>query len=112
MQFRLTQHLPFPHSLDCFTRRLNLLLRLQSQQRRVQADGLAPYGQPHYTKPSIGICSISSRTQFPAQHGLLQLLPGLTMTNGPVPCALSRPSAAAGSDLQQRHMDLAPESSR
>ena len=38
-RIELTQHLQFPHSLGPALLRVHLLLRLQGQQRRVQADG-------------------------------------------------------------------------
>ena len=88
---------------------VHLLLRVQGQQRRVQADGpgalrRAAVPRPHPRAPHRP----ARRRLVPDGHGVLQLLPGPDDDLAGVRRALRRPAARSPSaPLTQREMDLA-----
>ena len=75
---------------------LHLLLRLQGQQRRIQAHGPRPLRPAHLPGRDPGTPRRpQARRQLPARHGLFQLLPGPDDDESSVPRSLRRPAARA-----------------
>ena len=70
-RIRLTHQLQFPHSLGPAVFGVHLLLRLQGQQRRIQADGAGPVRAARSTRTSIYAAPDRSeaRRQLLAEHG-------------------------------------------
>ena len=77
--------------------RIHLLLRLQGEQRRIQADGPGAFRPTHLSKHDRrSTVGSQGRRQLSLEHGLLQLLPWPDHDESAVCAAVRRSAAPAG----------------
>ena len=95
-QIALTRQISVPALARAAVLRVHLLLRLQGEQRRVQADGPGAVRAARSTRiSSRSTCiDLQDRRQLLAGHGVLQLLPGPDDDERSVSRSVRRPAAA------------------
>ncbi len=105
---RTSRRTPISPLVRIALRRLHRLYRVSNQQWRIQADGLAPYGQPVYAEVILKqMIDLKDDGSFRLNMKYFNYGGGLTMTNRAFHRLLGGAARVPETELRQRDMDLA-----
>ena len=94
-RIELTHELHFPHSLGLLYSAFTYYCGFKVNSGEYKLMGLAPYGEPRYVDAILEhLIDLKEDGSFRMDMSLLQLLPGLTMTNSKFDAVCSVDSAA------------------
>jgi carbamoyltransferase len=107
-RIRLTQHLPFPHSLGLLYSAFTTYCGFRVNSGEYKLMGLAPYGQPVYADViRRRLIDLRPDGSFWLNQDYFHYCHGLTMTNRRFDALFGGKPRRPESLLEQRHMDLA-----
>jgi len=100
--------IPFPHSLGLLYSAFTYYTGFKVNSGEYKVMGLAPYGEPRYTKPiKDHLIDIKPDGTFRLNMDYFNFCTGLTMTNAKFDKLFGGPPRSPESTLTQREMDLA-----
>src|ERR1700681_1710762 len=104
----MLKEIHFPHSLGLLYSAITYYTGFKVNSGEYKVMGLAPYGQPRYTKKIFDhLLDLKPDGSFRLNLEYFNYCTGLTMTNGKFDSLFEGPARKPEALLTQRHMDLA-----
>jgi carbamoyltransferase len=106
---KLLKEIRFPHSLGLLYSAFTYYLGFEVNEGEYKVMGLAPYGEPRYTKEILdSLIDLKPDGSFRLDMDYFDYCTGLTMTNAKFDALWGRPNRFAdGRKIDQRDMDIA-----
>ncbi len=107
-ELHLLKELRFPHSLGLLYSALTYYLGFKVNSGEYKVMGLAPYGEPRYTKQILDeLVELNEDGSIRLNMKYFNFAAGLTMTNAAFDALFDEPRREPESELTQKHLDLA-----